>query len=296
MAHLHPWPSLWGYCSCKSCYMIQRRVPAIPMPGTPGPSIAVEASRWHLFIWDTHDGPSWPTLWHSLLYWLSLTHGNFLTEVFAQQQPPQLAAPTLPHLLGSSFFTLGNAACLAHKRTAPHHPKKKKIPTSHIRAPPQPLTRMWESSLPRWLPDFAHTWHARASAALSLRRASSAWSARPWTTLSMCLVLSCLAGKHLAWQPHSPRAEIRMTRIYSPTELKGEPLACLAHSSQPNSAIGAGLSFRNSHSQPLVTRPACARLGLLPRATLQKNGETQPLCCYDSSNLHRFMGHNRSVT
>lgn len=174
--------------------------------------------------------------------------------------------------------------------------KKKKIPTSHIRAPPQPLTRMWESSLPRWLPDFAHTWHARASAALSLRRASSAWSARPWTTLSMCLVLSCLAGKHLAWQPHSPRAEIRMTRIYSPTELKGEPLACLAHSSQPNSAIGAGLSFRNSHSQPLVTRPACARLGLLPRATLQKNGETQPLCCYDSSNLHRFMGHNRSVT
>lgn len=126
MTHLHPWASLWGYCSCKSCYMIQRRVPAIPMPGTPGPSIAVEASRWHLFIWDTHDGPSWPTLWHSLLYWLSLTHGNFLTEVFAQQQPPQLAAPTLPHLLGSSFFTLGNAACLAHKRTAPHHPKKKK--------------------------------------------------------------------------------------------------------------------------------------------------------------------------
>lgn len=110
--------------------------------------------------------------------------------------------------------------------------------------------------------------------------------------------LSSAAWLGNSWlgQAHSPRAKIRMTRIYSPAELKGEQFACLAPSSQPDSVTGTRLSFRSSHSQSIVGLPACAWSGLLPCATLQKNGETQPLCCYDSSNLHRFMGHNRSVT
>lgn len=74
MTHLHPHEPLQGAVALARDAMWCRRgfLPAIPMLGTPRPSTPVEASRWHLLIWDTHDGPSWPTLWHLLRCWLSL--------------------------------------------------------------------------------------------------------------------------------------------------------------------------------------------------------------------------------
>lgn len=137
---------------------------------------------------------------------------------------------------------------------------QKNPPTSHTAAPPQPLMRMWGSSLPRWFPALlCPRWHTRASAALSSRRGSSAWNSLPQTPLSMCPVLSCFLGN--TWLGHSPRAKIRMTKSSSPTELKGEQFGFLAPSSQPNSGTGTGLSFRSSHSQSMVSLSACAPTG-----------------------------------